>query len=103
MFGWLKKSQKSKCQHYKRAGQPYPENMKQLVRFSNYPKKIDPIGYSLNECTTCGVRSFGCPSCHMMSSKVTAKVDAFIAHQITFEELIIVFETNNYWYEIKET
>ena len=102
MFSWFKKTLKPKCQHYKSAGQPYPENMKQLIRFSNYPKEIDPFGHSLNECTICGVRSFGCSACNMMNSKVTAKVDQFIAHKITFEDLIEVFKANNYWYEIKE-
>jgi hypothetical protein len=67
MFGLFKR--KKKCRHYKKVGESYPDNMRQILRFSPYAK--DSIGYTISECAECGTRAFGCIGLHMMGPDLT--------------------------------
>ena len=97
MFGWFKRKPKTpECLHYKQAGYPAPENMRQIFRFSDSEK--DTIGYGISECTDCGVRAFSCLFCHCMSSKQSKTIDQFIRHEITREEFVTFLKTEMKWW-----
>lgn len=88
------------CRHFKKVGEPFPENMKSVLRFSPYKK--DTIGYGINECTECGKRAFSCIGYHFMGPTITDAVDAFINHKIELEELLKTFDEYAYWYRLTE-
>lgn len=89
---------KIRCCWYKSAGQPWPENIVEVIRFSPY--KTDSIGYGIHECRVCGRRMFSCIGCHTMGPNMEAKIDAFIGHKITLDELVRDFEGRMTWWKI---
>ena len=99
MFKWLFKGQKPRCRHSKKFGEPMPNNMVQIIRFSPY--KTDTTGFGIRECTECGVRAFTCIGLHLMSKEQTDKIDAFINHKITLNELTTFFDKNAFWYKLE--
>ncbi len=100
MFGWFKNT-KQKCKHFKSPGQPYPENMKIILTFSDSDKKIDPFGYRITECSICGTRAFGCMGLHMMSDRQVNFIDSFIRHEITLDEFVDILKEQFAWYEFE--
>ena len=100
MFSAFKKW-RNRCRlpHEKAAGQPYPENLKQIFRFSPY--LTDTFGYGIHECSGCGKRLFSCCGYHMMGTNMERTIDAFIAHDITRDDFVGFLEKEMKWY--KET
>lgn len=98
MFNWLKKRCRKK--HGKRIGEPFPENMQEVARFSPYSHEIDSIGYGIHECRECGHRMFSCIGCHMMGPTAEQTIDAFIEHKISIQELAIFLGNKMAWCRI---
>ncbi len=97
MFEFYKRW-KNRCRlpHGKLVGQPFPENIQEIFRFSPY--KTDNIGYGVHECTGCGVRMFSCCGYHMMGPNTEKTIDSFIAHEITGEDFTRFLKTEMKWY-----
>lgn len=92
---WFKREEQ--CKHFKVLGEKWPENMVELVRFSNY--ETDTIGYGISECIVCKKRAFNCITLHTMSDWEASIIDIFIAHTMdwsTFKDFLI---KNMAWYK----
>lgn len=89
---------KNRCRlpHGKAIGQPFPENIQEIFRFSPY--KTDNIGYGVHECVNCGKRLFSCCGYHMMGPESEKCIDAFIAHEITRYDFIKFLKREMAWY-----
>ena len=95
LFGF-NKAPRCPLQHYKEAGFPVPENMKEVFRFRPADAKKDYLdNYVIFECSGCGNRSYmhGGP---ILPQGVVEAVDGFIDHQISVEELIERLGTHGY-------
>lgn len=98
MFGWFKHT--PKCKHYKKFGDKPLSNMKRIIRFSPYV--TDDIGFTISECTGCGIRAFGAVYYHLMGAELTDKIDAFIRYEINIDELVSCLQDNHCWFELGE-
>ena len=94
LFGF-DRAPRCRLQHYKEAGFPLPENMKEVFRFG----QTDSKGYLSNsvifECSGCGTRAYmhGGPFPHQ---RVIDAVDEFMEHKIGAEALIEKLEKYGY-------
>ena len=100
ILSWLKKPKKDKCNHYKSGGQPHLTNMACVIRFDDCEKsKSSLLPYGVSQCKKCGKRAFSCHFYHCMGSNETKAIDSFIDHEITLEELLVLFDTWKFKYE----
>jgi len=97
MFNWLKR-RLGFCQHFKNCGEQIPDNMVEVIKFTEYKK--GRLDYSVYECHKCGKRAFLCLGYHLMGFDVSKKIDEFINHKISIEELIEKFKQRKYRYEM---
>lgn len=103
MFRWFKKKVlKPKCCFFKEAGYPYPQNMKKIIKFSEYPERVEPyMGYGITQCCVCGKRAFSCSGYHMMGDNTAQIIDDFISYKIELPELLKEFDRRKYRYEVQ--
>lgn len=92
---WFKRKQK--CNHFKRGGEKWPDNMVELVRFSPY--ETDSLGYGVSECTICKKRGFCCVTLHSMSNLQTGVVDMFIQHKMSWDAFKEFLDKNMAWHK----
>lgn len=90
--------------HYKEAGYPVPENMKEILEFDRNPKEYDHVAtlysFGIRECEHCGVRSFACGYYHCFSDETCSIIDKFIAHKIEMPALLSHFEAVGIKYKL---
>ena len=83
----------NKCKHYKNSGSKYPDNMKSIIKFDDYPNSEDKnMSYGVSECRECQTRAFQCLFYHWMCTSDAEYIDKFIAHEVTLDELIEYFD-----------
>ena len=107
MIAWLKSlwikpiARIPKCQHYKKVGEKYPDNMEQILKFSPYKNGDEwdyPFGFS--QCNNCGKRSFSAMHLHMMGNNTVKYLDDFIDYKIDINSLVKYFDTMGYKYKL---
>lgn len=76
-----------------------PKNMHKILEFieNRYAEKghIWIMSYRIYECDLCGERSFSSHP-HLLGSRITSAVDAFIQHKLSEKSLIIVLEQDGF-------
>lgn len=77
------------------------DNMEVVIEFDQYLKYAS-YSFSVNECTQCGHRAFGCMHLHCMRDADVKMIDSFIRREIHLSQFVAHLSENGFKYRIHE-
>ena len=90
LLSFFADKEEPRCTHFKSAGEAYPDNMVDVIRFGDSVRHKDAFGVS--ECSACGKRAFSCLYHHFLSPKLVQAIDSFIRREIEIEDLVAALD-----------